>query len=93
MYLTELEHEAFLRGRAAGLIPADVPLPTCDKEIDELILHVGFLFSRRIAYRNRQKKLRLKKQNKNNKSCLRKYIEGCSAAKLYSLYLFDNRIR
>ena len=27
MYLTELEHEAFLRGRAAGLIPADVPLP------------------------------------------------------------------
>ena len=59
MYLTELEHEAFLRGRAAGLIPADVPLPTCDKEIDELILHVGFLFSREIAYRNRQKKLRL----------------------------------
>ena len=59
MYLTELEHEAFLRGRAAGLIPADVPLPSCDKEIDELILHVGFLFSREIAYRNRQKKLRL----------------------------------
>lgn len=59
MYLTELEHEAFLRGRAAGLIPADVPLPTCDEEIDELILHVGFLFCRRIAYRNRQKKLRL----------------------------------
>ena len=24
MYLTELEHEAFLRGRAAGLIPAAV---------------------------------------------------------------------
>lgn len=59
MYLTELEHEAFLRGRAAGLIPADVPLPTCDKEIDELILHAGFLFCREIAYRNRQKKLRL----------------------------------
>ena len=59
MYLTELEHEAFQRGRAAGLIPADVPLPTCDKEIDELILHVGFLFSREIAYRNRQRKLRL----------------------------------
>ena len=59
MYLTELEHEAFLRGRAAGLIPADVPLPTCDKEIDELILHVGFLFCREIAYRTRQKKLRL----------------------------------
>lgn len=59
MYLTELEHEAFLRGRAAGLIPAGFPLPTCDKEIDELILHTGFLFCRRIAYRNRQRKLRL----------------------------------
>ena len=59
MYLTELEDEAFLHGRAAGLIPADVPLPTCDKEIDELILHAGFLFCREIAYRNRQKKLRL----------------------------------
>lgn len=59
MHLTELEYEAFLRGRAAGLIPADVPLPTCDKEIDELILHAGFLFCREIAYRNRQKKLRL----------------------------------
>ena len=59
MHLTELEYEAFLRGRAAGLIPADVPLPTCDKEIDELILHVGFLFSREIACRNRQRKLRL----------------------------------
>ena len=59
MYLTELEHEAFLRGRAAGLIPADVPLPTCDKEVDELILHIGFLFCREIAYRNRQRKLRL----------------------------------
>lgn len=59
MHLTELEYEAFLRGRAAGLIPADVSLPTCDKEIDELILHVGFLFCREIAYRNRQRKLRL----------------------------------
>lgn len=59
MHLTELEYEAFLRGRAAGLIPASIPLPSCDKEIDELILHAGFLFCREIAYRNRQKKLRL----------------------------------
>ena len=59
MHLTELEYEAFLRGRAAGLIPANIPLPSCDKEIDELILHTGFLFCREIAYRNRQKKLRL----------------------------------
>lgn len=59
MHLTELEYEAFLRGRAAELIPANIPLPSCDKEIDELILHIGFLFCREIAYRNRQKKLRL----------------------------------
>lgn len=59
MHLTELEYEAFLRGRAAGLIPANIPLPSCDKEIDALILHAGFLFCREIAYRNRQKKLRL----------------------------------
>ena len=59
MYLTEQEHEAFMRGRAAGLIPADYPLPACDKEIDELICHIGIMFSRRIACRNHQRKLRL----------------------------------
>ena len=59
MHLTELEYEAFLRGRAAGLIPANIPLPSCDKEIDELMLHAGFLYCREIACRNRQKKLRL----------------------------------
>lgn len=59
MYLTEQEHEAFMRGRAAGLIPADYPLPSCDKEIDELICHIGIMFSRRIACRNHQRKLRL----------------------------------
>ena len=59
MYLTEQEHEAFMRGRAAGLIPEDYPLPACDKEIDELICHIGIMFSRRIACRNHQRKLRL----------------------------------
>ena len=59
MYLTEQEHEAFMRGRAAGLIPEDYPLPSCDKEIDELICHIGIMFSRRIACRNHQRKLRL----------------------------------
>ena len=59
MYLTEQEHEAFMRGRAAGLIPANYPLPSCDKEIDELICHIGIMFSRRIACRNHQRKLRL----------------------------------
>ncbi len=59
MFLTFNEYEAFLRGQAAGLIPADIPLPQTEKDIDELIFHVGLMFSVRIAYRNRQMKLRL----------------------------------
>ena len=59
MFLTLNEYEAFLRGNAAGLIPADLSLPQNEKEIDNLIFHVGLMFSVRIAYRNRQMKLRL----------------------------------
>ena len=59
MFLTLNEYEAFLRGQAAGLIPADIPLPQTEKDIDELIFHVGLMFSVRIAYRNQQMKLRL----------------------------------
>ena len=59
MFLTLNEYEAFLRGKAAGLIPADLSLPQNEKEIDNLIFHVGLMFSVRIAYRNRQMKLRL----------------------------------
>ena len=59
MFLTFNEYEAFLRGQAAGLIPADLSLPQNEKEIDNLIFHVGLMFSVRIAYRNRQMKLRL----------------------------------
>ena len=59
MFLTLNEYEAFLRGQAAGLIPADLSLPQNEKEIDNLIFHVGLMFSVRIAYRNRQMKLHL----------------------------------
>ena len=59
MFLTLNEYEAFLRGQAAGLIPADLSLPQNEKEIDNLIFHVGLMFSVRIAYRNQQMKLRL----------------------------------
>ena len=59
MFLTLNEYEAFLRGKATGLIPADLSLPQNEKEIDNLIFHVGLMFSVRIAYRNRQMKLRL----------------------------------
>ena len=59
MFLSHSEYEAFLRGKAAGLIPADLSLPQNEKEIDNLIFHVGLMFSVRIAYRNRQMKLHL----------------------------------
>ena len=59
MFLTLNEYEAFLRGKAAGLIPVDLSLPQNEKEIDNLIFHVGLMCSVRIAYRNRQMKLRL----------------------------------
>lgn len=59
MYLTDIEHEAFRRGQAAGLIPADLPLPDNDREINDLIFHIGFLFCAKVAYRNHEQKLRL----------------------------------
>ena len=39
MFLTLNEYEAFLRGKATGLIPADLSLPQNEKEIDNLIFH------------------------------------------------------
>lgn len=59
MYLTNAEHEAFMRGQAAGLIPVDIPLPTTEKEIDELIFHVGIFFNMKFAYRRPDKTLRI----------------------------------
>ena len=59
MFLTQREYEAFLRGKASGLIPADLPMPQSEQDIDNLVAHVGLMFSARIAYRNRQMKLRL----------------------------------
>lgn len=59
MFLTANEHEAFLRGQAAGLIPEHIPLPRNEEEINGLILHIGLLFSVRIGYRNRNMKFRV----------------------------------
>ena len=59
MFLTQREYEAFLRGKASGLIPADLPMPQSEQDIDNLVAHVGLMFSVRIAYRNQQMKLRL----------------------------------
>ena len=57
MNLTYREKEAFYRGKAAGIIPADCPLPKTGEEIDGLILHVGPMCSRTIACRNKSGKL------------------------------------
>ena len=57
MNLTYREKEAFYRGKAAGIIPADCPMPQTGEEIDDLILHIGPMCSRTIGCRNQAGKL------------------------------------
>ena len=57
MNLTYREKEAFYRGKAAGIIPADCPLPQTGEEIDGLILHVGPMYSRTVGCRDQTGKL------------------------------------
>ena len=57
MNLTYREKEAFYRGKAAGIIPADCPLPQTGEEIDGLILHVGPMYSRTVGCRDQAGKL------------------------------------
>ena len=57
MNLTYREKEAFYRGKAAGIIPADCPLPQTGEEIDALILHVGPMYSRTVGCRDQAGKL------------------------------------
>ena len=59
MYLTGAEHEAFMRGQAAGLIQPDTPLPENEHDIASLIFHIGVLFSAKIACRKHDGKLRV----------------------------------
>lgn len=59
MYLSNNEYEAFCRGQAARLIPANYPLPKNNQEIDDLIYHVGILLSMKIGYRDASGKLRV----------------------------------
>ena len=57
MNLTYREKEAFSRGKAAGIIPADCPMPKTGEEIDGLILHVGPMCSRTVGCRNQAGRL------------------------------------
>ena len=56
MGLTYREQEAFYRGKAAGIIPADCPMPA-GREIDQMILHIGPMYSRTVGCRNQAGKL------------------------------------
>ena len=57
MNLTYREKEAFYRGKAAGIIPADCPMPQTGEEIDALIVHIGPMCSRTVGCRNQAGKL------------------------------------
>ena len=57
MNLTYREQEAFYRGKAAGIIPADCPMPKTVEDIDGLILHIGPMYSRTVGCRDQAGKL------------------------------------
>ena len=57
MNLTFREEEAFFRGKAAGFIPKDCPIPKTENEIDSLFQHFGPMFSRIVGCRTKQGKL------------------------------------
>ena len=57
MNLTYREKEAFYRGKAAGIIPADCPLPQTGAEINDMVVHIGPMCSRTIGCRNQAGKL------------------------------------
>lgn len=52
MQLTRREHEAFIRGQAAGLIPENVPISNSEAEAEALIVHIGVMFSCHVGGRN-----------------------------------------
>ena len=57
MHLSSREHEAFVRGQAAGLIPEDYPVPENETQDDDLILHIGVMFSRTVGCRTKSGRL------------------------------------
>ena len=57
MNLTFREEEAFFRGKAAGFIPADCPIPGTEEEIYGLFQHFGPMFSKIVGCRTKHGKL------------------------------------
>lgn len=57
MNLTFREEEAFFRGKIAGFIPENCPLPETEEEIDSLFQHFGPMFSRIVGCRTKHGKL------------------------------------
>ena len=57
MNLTFREEEAFFRGKAAGFIPAECPIPGTEEEIYGLFQHFGPMFSKIVGCRTKHGKL------------------------------------
>ena len=57
MNLTFREKEAFFRGKAAGFIPAECPIPGTEEEIYGLFQHFGPMFSKIVGCRTKHGKL------------------------------------
>ena len=57
MNLTFREEEAFFRGKAAGFIPAECPIPGTAEEIYSLFQYFGPMFSRIVGCRTKHGKL------------------------------------
>ena len=57
MNLTFREEEAFFRGKAAGFIPAECPIPGTEEEMYGLFQHFGPMFSKIVGCRAKRGKL------------------------------------
>ena len=57
MNLTFREEEAFFRGKAAGFIPAECPIPGTEEEMYGLFQHFGPMFSKIVGCRTKHGKL------------------------------------
>lgn len=57
MNLTFREEEAFFRGKAAGFIPIDCPIPGTEEEMYGLFQHFGPMFSKIVGCRTKHGKL------------------------------------
>ena len=53
MNLTHREKEAFFRGRAAGILQSECPIPETPEEIDRLIFQLGVMWTKIVGCRSK----------------------------------------